>query len=511
MILFLLALLPWANAQSTTSTSQDSDRSITLQSSGNLESCNTVTLAWVAFSLTGTRIPFTINYTNNGTGVAVTKLISGVAATVTDASLQVASWQVKVPTTGVYILTGSAQGVDVYPSDPFTITVSNTSCYTATSSTPTPTVVPIITTSSTRASAKSSSPPVGASTTSRASSDLSQVPASGHISRATMIGAIFGAVIFVALLAALFFYHRKRSLKARAYANPKLEKPKGHRRWGGLSSVDSAAVPEGIPTFPYAGPGYATSRDESVHKSTAENETVEKGKPGHEEESPADEVPTLSPRSYNRCSNGMLSATPAQQNSGLAAFNNERARTASLKGASPAASFVSDPFSDNSPRARGIRSQSLSVSSTANASPRSSNRPTLSTTPTQEGPGSLRSTEGGWSESLGPHSAGGVVRRSTSANAGVRPGRKPVPQYDPSIEMTATTLGAHSNYSQHSAQNSMTNLTSDSHTGLSSSVDSTSPWLVDRAPVANRNIGLASQGHGPVHYLMPDMPPLPRS
>lgn len=509
--LFLLALLPWVNAQSTSSATQASDRTITLQSSGDLRSCDTVNLEWVAFDLAGTRIPFTINYTNNGTGVAVTKAISGVAATVTDASLQVASWKVAVPTTGVYILVGSAQGVDVYPSDPFTVTVSNTSCYQTTSSTPTSTVAPIIATSSRRTSIKSSSTPLGASTTSLTSSGPSQVPASGHSSRvASMVGAILGALIFVALLAAFFFYRRQQSLKARAPANSKPGIPKGHRKWGGLSSVDGAAALEGMPTFPYAGFVNANSRDESVHKSTAEDKTVEKRKPGHEEESPTDEVPTLSPRSYNRYSNGVLNATPPQQASGLAAFNNERARTASLTGASPAPSFVSDPFSDNSPRARGIRSQSVSVPTTAHPSPRSSNRPTLSTTPPQEGPNSLRSNESGWSESLGPHSASGAMRRSTSAAAVIRPARKPVPQYDPSIEMTVTTLGAHSNYSQHSAQNSVTNLTSDSHAGLSSSVDSTSPWLNDRAPTANRNIGLASQGDGPVHYLMPDMPPRPR-
>src|SRR5258708_21220867 len=107
-VLFLLALLPWANAQSTSSTSQVSDRSITFQTPGNLASCNTAAIEWVAFNLAGTLIPFTINYTNNGTGVTVTKVISGVAATVTDASLQAASWKVNVPTTGLYLLTGSA-------------------------------------------------------------------------------------------------------------------------------------------------------------------------------------------------------------------------------------------------------------------------------------------------------------------------------------------------------------------------------------------------------------------
>ena len=508
-ILFLFALLPWASAQST-STSLDSteDPSITLQSPGNVQSCASVNVTWVASGFNTTRVvPFTIRYTNEGTGDTVAKTITGVATAVTDATKQIAPWKVNIPTPGRYILAGNATGVDIYSSGVFTVAVSNTSCLndntTATTSTSKPTAK------------TTKSPSVNAPTGSVASADPSEVPVGNrNTSRiASMVGVAFGAVIFVALLAAFFFYRRQRSLKMSANADSKLEKPKGHRRWGGLSSVDTSVAPEapeapeGIPTVPYSAPVYANSRGDSLNKSPAEDDAVEEGKPVNEMESPSDEVPTLSPRSYDRHSNGAPSATLAQQNSRLAALNNERARTSSLNAVSPATSFVEDPFSDALPRARGIRSKSLSVPSTAHPSPRSFNESTLQTTPTQESPTTPRPGESGGSESLASPSASATMRRTPSARSG-RPTRKPVPQYDPSIEMTVTTLSAQPGYLQHSAQNSVTNLTSDSHhTALSSSACSTTPWLIERAPLATRNIGLASQSDGPVHYLMPDMPP----
>jgi hypothetical protein len=489
-ILFFLALLPWANAQST-SASQNftvpiSSPSVALQSPGNLTSCETANIAWVASNFAGTRIPFTINYTNQGAGDTVTKVISGVAIVVTDPSVQVAIWRVNVPTSGHYILTGSAGGVTILPSDPFIIVVSDTSCYnsTTTASTPTRTPASGITTAS--------SVPLGASTTSLAAIDPSKVPVGSNRNNskvATMVGATLGSVIFVALLAAIFFYcrHRSReSLKTRTYANSKPEKPKGHRKWGGLSSVDSSLVLEGIHTLTHPKLAHTNSRSGSVKDY---DDAFEKRKtPVIEEERFADEMATPSPRS------GMLSATFAQQDSGLAAFNNERARTAS---SSPAVSLMEDPLFDNMPHVRGKRSKSFSILSTAQPSPRSSNTRTPSAISTLEGSvGPLTS------ESSGPES---TMRRSKSATAGTRPVRKPVPHYDASIEMTTTTPA----YSHHSAQNSVTNFTSDSHTVLGSSVNSTCP-LLSRGPSVNRNIGLAFQGDGPVHYLTVDMPPPPR-
>lgn len=499
MILFYFALLPWANGQST-STSQNvtspiSSPTIALQAPGNLTSCQTTNIAWLASNFAGTRIPFTVSYTNQGAGENVSSVISGVAVVVTDPSVQVAVWRVNITKSGRYILTGSGSGINILSSDPFTVAVSNTSCFNSTTSTPTPTLAPSITTTSSSASTL-----LVASPTSLLGTDPSVVPVGGNNNGskvASMVGAIFGSVIFVALLAALAFYRRHRSLKAHTHANSKPEKPKGNRKFGGLPSVDSTVL-DGIHTVTHSRPNYANSRSESVKSVKSVNnfgDTFEKGKPVvHEEERPADEVPTPFPRSRNQYSNGTLSV--AQQDSGLAAFNNERARTASSDAASPATSLVEDPFLDNSPRIRNIRSQSFSVPSPVQGSPPSS-FPTQSSPLTQDALGGPRISENG-----GPESA---MRRSKSATT--RPARKPVPRYDPPIEMTTTTPV----YSHQSAKNSVSNVTSDSHTMLGSSVESTTPWLIERAPSVNRNIGLAFQGDGPVHYLMPDMPPSSRN
>jgi len=504
-ILFYLALLPWANGQSTSTSSSSrsfstplANPTIALQSPGTLVSCGTVNITWAASGVTRLSNPLTINYTNEGAGGTVVKVISGVAAVVTDPLVQVALWRVNVPTNGQYILTGSAGGISITPSLPFTVVVLDTSCF---SSTTTATAAPgITTTSPVSLGSPSNSPsaPLNASTTSLAGNDPSEVPIGGNGNGpkvANMVGGIFGSVTFVALLAALFFYRRNRSLKTRTLANSKPEKPKGHGRWGDLSSVDNTVVLGGISTVTPTGPGYANPRGKSVNHF---DDGFEKGTPPlYEEEGPADDVPTPSLRSRSRYSSGALRAALARQDSGLAAFNNERARTASSGGASPAISLVENPF-DNSPRMRGERSKSLSLLSTSHPSPQSLSVPTLSPPLTLEAPGSPRVSENDGLDSS--------MRRSKSATASTRPTRKPVPQYDPPIEMTTTF----SSYSQHSAKDSVTNFTSDSHTMLGSSVDSTSPWLVDRAPSVNRNIGLAFQGDGPVHYLTPDLPPPPR-
>jgi len=424
-------------------------------------------------------------------------VISGVAVTVTDPSVQVAVWRVNVPKSGRYLLTGRAGGVNILPSDPFTVAVSDTSCFNSTTSTPTPTLAPSITTTSISSSASTL---LVVSASSLTGTDPSAVPVGGNNGSkvASMVGGILGAVIFVGLLAALFFYRRRRSLKTQTHSNLKPEKPKGHKKWGDLSSVDTTVKLDGVRTLAHSKSNYANSRNESVKSIDKFDDTFEKGKPSvHEETRLADELSAPFPRSHSRYSNGTLSGSLTQQDSGLAAFNNERARTASSDAASPATSLVEDPFLENSPRAQGLRSQSFSVSSLARGSPPSSYSPTHSSPLTQDGPGVPRISENG-----GPESN---MRRSKSATT--RPARKPVPRYDPSIEMTTKT----SVYSHQSAKNSVTNVTSDSHTMLGSSVESTSPWLVERAPSANRNIGLAFQGDGPVHYLMPDMPPPSRN
>jgi hypothetical protein len=493
--LFYLALLPWANAQSTSAspnlTTPISSPTIALQAPGNLVSCQTANITWLASGFAGTRIPFTVNYTNEGAGETVTTVVSGAAIVVTDPSVQVAVWRVNVTKSGRYILTGRAGGVSILPSDPFTVTVSNTSCYNST----TPTLAPSITTTSSISSSATPSTLLVASALSPTGTDPSVVPTGGNNNGpkvASMVGGIFGSVFFVALLAALFFYYRRRSLKTHTHANSKPEKPKGHQKWGGLSSVDvdTALVLDGIRTVTHPKSNYANSKPESVKSVNNLDDTP----PVHEEKRLADAAPTPFPRSRSRYSNGTLSGSP-QQDSGLAAFNNERARTASSDAASPATSLAEDPFLDNSPRVHGVRSQSFSAPSMVQGSPHSSNLPTHSSPLAQDGQGVSRI-----SENSGPESA---MRRSKSATTGTRPVRKPVPRYDPSIEMKTPT----SVYSHQSAKNSVTNVTSDSHTVFGSSVESTSPLLLDRAPSANRNIGLAFQGNGPVHYLMPDMPP----
>ena len=503
-ILFLAALLPWAIAQ--TSISQNitvpiTNPTVALQSPGTLISCQLVNITWATYlDFQG---PFTINYTNEVAGQVVTTVISGVATVATNASVHVVGWRVNVPKSGYYILTGSGVGVDISASDPFTVIVTDTSCFNSTTTTSTPTPATIIATSSVSPT-RSLSTSLVASATSLAGTDPSVVPVgggNGDNSRVTtMVGSIFGSITFVALLAAIFFYRRHRSLKTHARTNSRPEKPKGHRKWGGIQSVDSNFMLEGVHTLTHSGGRSTTSRDGSVKSIHNFDETFEKGKPPvHEEETLADGLPTPFPRSRNRYSNG--SARLARQDSGLAAFNTERARTASVDAATPITPLADDPFYENSPRLQGIRSQSFSMASAVHGSPQSSNLPIHSSPLTQEGPGVPRISENGGLDSN--------MRRSRSATASTRPMRKPVPRFDPSIEMTTST----SIYSHHSAKNSMTNVTSDSHTMLGSSVESTSPWLSDRdrAPSVNRNIGLAFQGDGPVHYLVPDMPPPTRN
>ena len=492
-ILFFVALLPWAIAQTSLSqnvTTPISSPTLALQSPGTVAACQLANITWVTTVDTST--PFTINYTNVGAGDTVTAVVSGIATVVTYPSVKAAVWRVNIPKSGHYILTGSSDVVDILSSDPFTVTVSDTSCFNSTTaSTATPTSVSPSTTSSASL--------VASATAAAATADPSVVPVGTNHNESkvtTIVGTIFGSAIFVGLLAAVFFYCKHRSLKAQAHTNSKPEKSKGHRKWGGLPSVDSTLMLEGVQTLARTGPKSADSGNESVKSIHNFGDSFEKGKSSiHEEETLADEMPTPFPRSRTRYSNG--SARLARQDSGLAAFNNERARTASFDAPSPATPPGEDPFYDNLPRLQGLRSQSFSVSSAVNGSPHSSNLPIHPSPLTQEGLGVPRISENGVPDS--------PVKRSKSASTTTRPVRKPVPRYDPSIEMRTTP----SVYSHHSAKDSMTNVTSDSHTVLGSSIESTSPWLVDRdrAPSVNRNIGLAFQGDGPVHYLLPDMPP----
>ena len=491
-ILFFVALLPWAIAQTSLSqnvTTPILTPTLALQSPGTVTTCQLANITWV--TTVDTNTSFTINYTNVGAGDNVTAVVSGVATVVTYPSVKAAVWRVNIPKSGHYILTGRSDAFEVSSSDPFAVTVSDTSCFnstTASTSTQTPS----------RASSSSLVASLVASATSSAATDPSVVPVGNNRNMSkvtTIVGTVFGSAIFVALLAAIFFYRRHRSLKTQTHTNSKPEKPKGHRTWGGLPSVDSTLMLEGVHTLPHTGPQPANSPDGSIKSINHFGDTFEKGKSSvHEEETPADEMPAPFPRSRTRYSNG--SARLARQDSGLAAFNTERARTASLDAASasPATPLGEDPFHDNLPRLQGLRSQSFSASSAVHGSPHSSNLPNHSSPLTQEGLGVPRISETGVPDS--------AVKRSKSASTTTRPVRKPVPRYDPSIEMRTTP----SVYSHHSAKDSTTNVTSDSHTMLGSSVESTSPWL-DRAPSVNRNIGLAFQGDGPVHYLLPDMPP----
>src|SRR5258706_1173482 len=245
-ILFFVALLPWAIAQTTSLNLAIplSNPTVSLQSPGTVTSCQLANITWSTYL--DAQVPFTINYTNEGAGETVATVISGVATAVTNPSVYVIGWRVNVPTSGRYILTGRGVGVDILSSDPFTVAVSDTSCFNSTTTASTAIPAKIIATSSVSSSVSSKTPSrslsasLAASATSLAGTDPSVVPVGGNGNDSkltTMVGTILGSLVFVALLAAIFFYRRHRLLKT--YANSKPEKPKGHRKWGGIQSVDS--------------------------------------------------------------------------------------------------------------------------------------------------------------------------------------------------------------------------------------------------------------------------------
>jgi hypothetical protein len=329
-------------------------------------------------------------------------------------------------------------------------------------------------------------------------------------------GTIAGVVVVVGLIVALLLCRRRRNVIAKN-VNQRSVPGKGHRKWGGLASIDKL---EGENPVLMPSNSYNRTRSRSTGLAMTDEEGLEKGY-GKDtfpvEGDLLSEMPILhSNRASQRYSSDAVSAG-LRQDSGLAVFSDDHKRK---RGPNPAAPVLStttatssgseDPFSDAAFIARGNRSSSLSVPSTARAPSRVSDisgrgapSPLPSTTPVQSQPNSQANT----------------MARNTSATASLgRPSRKPVPQYtDDSIELSHTNRSSPTSQtlpSQHGSGpgpgSSMADLSSSvtSHDGLASSADSNSHWLHDRrAPVANRNIGLAGQGDGPVHYLMPDLPP----
>ena len=100
-ILFFVALLPWAIAQTSLSqnvTTPISSPTLALQSPGTVASCQLANITWVTTVDTST--PFTINYTNVGAGDTVTAVVSGIATVVTYPSVKAAVWRVNIPKSG---------------------------------------------------------------------------------------------------------------------------------------------------------------------------------------------------------------------------------------------------------------------------------------------------------------------------------------------------------------------------------------------------------------------------
>ncbi|PVG00728.1 hypothetical protein CPB86DRAFT_728722 [Serendipita vermifera] len=342
----------------------------------------------------------------------------------------------------------------------------------------------------------------------------------------TNVGAIVGgtvtAVALLALLAAwLLFRRRRRSRESEAVdSSPTMKK--GHRKWGGLSSIDKlqqGEIPVVIPSnSPYATQSVKRNRSQSTGRAMTDEEALEKDYENDifpVDASALAEMPALnSKRESRRYSSDVVSAM-LRQRSGLAAFNEQYDNRAGVGGvASPVVSTTTatvgggdDPFSDAAFMSRSKRISALSVPSTARTPSRVSDI-------SNRGPPSPLPQSN-------PPSQANTMSRNGSASVG-RPTRKPVPQYtDDSIELTNTSksspttpspLSPQARYGNTSSVNpSYADLsTSHSTNHLAESYDSVSPWL-ERAPVANRNIGLAGQTDGPVHYLIPDLPPPPRN
>jgi len=213
------------------------------------------------------------------------------------------------------------------------------------------------------------------------------------------------------------------------------------------------------------------------------------------------EMPTLN---SNRNTQRYSSDTSNRASEGLAAYKEDRVSSKIATAAAPVLTTMhvtynggDDPFSDSAFSPRGKRASALSVPSTARLSD-TSVRPSSSPIPPPT--------------SSAPASHTNTMVRNTSASASLgRPARKPVPQYnDDSFELMNTRKSSPTSHSPLTSYPTRSNSSADTSPNTpsrNSPNDSSAYWLQDRAPVANRNIGLAGQGEGPVHYLMPDLPP----
>lgn len=420
------------------------------------------------------------------------------------------SWLVFETEPGNYVITATPPQIDPQPvivaSDPFVLQPGDASCLNP-NATSTMTNIPLSSDASTPSQTTSTSP-----------------PATSHKSNAAAIagGTIAGLVVLAGLVIFCLLRRRRNNKVANNLsgfnAAQKAGAGKGHRKWGGLSSIDKlqqGEIPVVIPAnSPYASPTYRNRSQSTGHVLTDE-EGMEKGYSKDAFPVDADllsEMPTLdSNRNTRRYSSDALSNV-IKQGGGLATYNEEHTRYESPSVAAPVlttthATFKGgdDPFSDAAFITRaGKRSSALSVPSTARAPSRlsdTSTRPTPSPIPTPT--------------TSAPPSQNNTMVRNTSATASVgRPQRKPVPQYtDDSFELTNTSKSSPTSHSPLSSRpnrgnsNSDTSPTTLSRNNSTSPTESSSYWHHDRAPIANRNIGLANQGDGPVHYLMPDLPP----
>ncbi|KAG8838517.1 hypothetical protein FRC18_004149 [Serendipita sp. 400] len=324
------------------------------------------------------------------------------------------------------------------------------------------------------------------------------------------IGAIVGgtitACVLLAVLVGLLICRRRRQVIAKN-AKPRSLSAKGHNRtWGGLSSIDKLQQGEIPVVVPAESPYAYRTRSHSTGRAMTEDYTGEKGYA--KDMFPVDaellaEMPTFDgERPSQRYSTDALSAV-------LRGYNDQHARNMVPTPAAPVVTHTTatfgggdDPFSDTAFLAHGKRTSTLSVPVTARAPSQ------LSDISSRNTPSPLPSS----AIASAPPSQPNTVTRNTSATASVpRPTRKPVPQYtEDSIELTKPSLTTPRPGSASRQGSSPTTLSPGEMSASSTShghlTDTSHHWLQDRVPTANRNIGLAGQGEGPVHYLIPDMP-----
>lgn len=408
---------------------------------------------------------------------------------------------------GFYVITATTDSdpsegdptILVRKSQPFLLTVQNTSCLSQA-------------TSNTLSSTPSISDLPPASSTD--SSTPSETAVIANAPKPSKIGPIVGGTLAgcaaLGLLMSLLICRRRRQVIAKN-ATPRTIAGKAHNRtWGGLSSIDKlqGEIPVVVPAeSPYAYRRRSQSTGRAMTMTTEED-----GEKGHKDGFPVDadllaEMPTLAQtKSTRRYSSDALSNVLRQKGG-----SDKHARNMVPAPAAPVLSTTTatsgggdDPFSDAAFIAHGKRMSALSVPSTARSPSRVSEvaAPSPSPIPPATPIASQPST----------------IARNASANASIgRPSRKPVPQYDDEFELTKpnksspTSLQPPANYSRPGSSRGDLSSSATSHSNaLASSVESSSTnWL--HAPMANRNIGLAGQNEGStVHYLIPDMPPPPR-